>query len=68
MTFRDMRKRAGFTQQALATAAGVDQVTISQLELGKVRDPRYSTIRALARALDTTEGAVAKAIERTEAA
>ncbi len=66
MNFRQLRERAGITQYRLAQVTGVEQTTISQLELGKVRDPRWSTISALAEALDTTPGTVAKAIANTQ--
>jgi transcriptional regulator with XRE-family HTH domain len=67
MNFRQLRVRAGLTQYRLAKVTGVEQTTISQLELGKVRDPRWSTISALAAALDATPGTVAKAIANTTA-
>jgi transcriptional regulator with XRE-family HTH domain len=65
MNFRQLRERAGLTQYRLAKLTGVEQTTISQLELGKVRDPRWSTISVLADALDTTPAMVAKAIDNT---
>jgi transcriptional regulator with XRE-family HTH domain len=65
MNFRQLRERAGITQYRLAKVTGVEQTTISQLELGKVRDPRWSTISALAEARGTTPAIVAKAIEHT---
>lgn len=66
MNFRQLRERAGFTQYRLAQVSGVEQTTLSQLELGKVRDPRWSTIAAIAAALDASPGTVAKAIEHTQ--
>jgi transcriptional regulator with XRE-family HTH domain len=66
MNFRQLRERAGLTQYRLAKLTGVEQTTISQLELGKVRDPRWSTISVLADALDTTPAMVAKAIDNTQ--
>lgn len=65
MDFRALRIRAGISQYRLAQVSGVEQTTISQLELGKTRDPRWSTIAALALALNATPGVVAKAIENT---
>jgi transcriptional regulator with XRE-family HTH domain len=65
MNFRQLRERARLSQYRLALLSDVEQTTISQLELGKVRDPRWSTISALAAALNATPAAVAKAIERT---
>lgn len=65
MTFRELLHEAGLTGYRLAKLSGVEQTTISQLELGKVRDPRWSTIAALATALDKAPGTVAKAIAET---
>jgi transcriptional regulator with XRE-family HTH domain len=65
MNFRQLREHARITQYRLARESGVEQTTISQLELGKVRDPRWSTISALATALNTTPGTVARAIAQT---
>jgi transcriptional regulator with XRE-family HTH domain len=65
MNFRQLREHARITQYRLAKVSGVEQTTISQLELGKVRDPRWSTISALADALNTTPGTVARAIAQT---
>lgn len=65
MTFRQLLHEAGMTGYRLAKLSGVEQTTISQLELGKVRDPRWSTIAALAAALDTAPGTVARAIAET---
>lgn len=65
MTFRELRLRRGYTQPELADEAGCKQVTISQIELGKVRQPRYSTLIGLAKALDVTVDAVARAIRNT---
>jgi transcriptional regulator with XRE-family HTH domain len=65
MTFRQLLHEAGMTGYRLAKLSGVEQTTISQLELGKVRDPRWSTLSALATALDTAPGLVAKAIAET---
>jgi len=65
MTFRELLHQAGMTGYRLSKLSGVEQTTISQLELGKVRDPRWSTIAALAGALDTAPGTIAKAIAET---
>lgn len=68
MNFSQLRQRAGFRTQAdLAAAIKRDQTTISQIETGKVRDLRYSTMRALAKALKVSTDAIAKAIDETEA-
>jgi transcriptional regulator with XRE-family HTH domain len=65
MNFRQLRERAGFSQYRLSQLSDVEQTTISQIELGKVRDPRWSTISALAEILEVTPTVVAKAIEQT---
>jgi transcriptional regulator with XRE-family HTH domain len=65
MNFRQLREKAGLTQYRLAQLSDVEQTTISQIELGKVRDPRWSTISALATVLNAAPGVVAKAIENT---
>jgi transcriptional regulator with XRE-family HTH domain len=66
MTFKQLRERAKLSQGQLADAAGVDQTTISQIELGKVRDPRYGTVSALAEVLGTTPAILANVIARGE--
>lgn len=68
MTFRDLREQAELTQAQLAERAGVEQTTISQLELGKVRNPKYGTVEALALALGKDVREVAAAIAKTETA
>jgi transcriptional regulator with XRE-family HTH domain len=49
---RTARRRAGMTQAELASAAGVGTGTVARLELGEMEDPRISTVRKLAHALD----------------
>ena len=53
---RAARERALLTQEELAAKAEVQPLTISRIETNKV-EPRYSTIRKLAKALglDPTE-------------
>jgi transcriptional regulator with XRE-family HTH domain len=43
-----LRDEAHMSQQALAEAAKLSLSIVSQLERGKVKDPRYSTLRAIA--------------------
>lgn len=45
-----IRERMPMTQEELATAAGVNRVTIAKIEAGNV-DPYPSTVRKLAAAL-----------------
>jgi transcriptional regulator with XRE-family HTH domain len=68
MTLRQLREDKGLTQEELAAAAGCEQTTISQLECGKVRDPRYSTVAALAKVLKTSTSIVMASIAESEAA
>jgi len=48
---KEMRTRRLLTQVQLAEKSGVNQVTIARIERNQV-DPRFSTMRRLARALD----------------
>jgi transcriptional regulator with XRE-family HTH domain len=54
---RARRKALGLTQQQLATAAGVDQTTVSDIELGK-HQPSLAKGLAIAAALETTYDAL----------
>src|SRR5437867_4188862 len=47
-----LREAAGFTQEELATIAGLSVHAVSALERGERRRPQLETIRALAAALD----------------
>lgn len=49
-----LREAAGFTQEELATVAGLSVHAVSALERGHRRRPQGETIRALALALDLT--------------
>ena len=48
---RKLRDAAGLTQQELAMRAGIALSAVSQMEAGKILDPRLSTLQALAAAL-----------------
>lgn len=48
---RRIRRAKDITQAALASAAGVDMTTVSDIERGKNRRPSYETVVRLARAL-----------------
>jgi transcriptional regulator with XRE-family HTH domain len=48
---RVTREEQGLTQAALAERSNVPQRHVSALELGKIADPRWSTVYRLARAL-----------------
>src|SRR6187397_2904648 len=49
-----LRDAAGFTQEELATIAGLSAHAVSALERGERRRPHFETVRALAAALDLT--------------
>lgn len=46
-----VRRLRGMSQQDLAARSGVSQYTITEIETGR-REPRPSTLRKLAKALD----------------
>src|SRR6186713_1647060 len=49
-----LREAAGFTQEELATIAGLSVHAVSALERGERRRPHVDTVRALSAALDLT--------------
>ncbi len=49
---KDARRRALLTQGELAEASGVGITTIVRIERGQIEEPRVSTLRKLADALD----------------
>lgn len=63
-----MREQAALTQDQVSEKSGLDQTTVSQLESGKVKDPRYSTLKALAGVYGVEPDAIARAIAETVAA
>jgi len=52
VVLKDLRRRAGLTQEALAERADVSPQTITKLERGVYRLPHRDTVQLLARALD----------------
>src|SRR5215510_2695713 len=54
---RALREAAGFTQEELATIAGLSVHAVSALERGERRRPQVETVRALSAALDLTDSA-----------
>src|SRR6186713_674629 len=56
-----LREGAGFTQEELATIAGLSVHAVSALERGERRRPHAETMRALSAALDLT-GAIRDAL------
>lgn len=55
---RDLRRRAGLSQQSLAEAAGLSVDAVAALERGRRRAPRAFTVRVLADALHLDEAGV----------
>src|SRR6187200_2661552 len=49
-----LREAAGFTQEELATIAGLSVHAVSALERGQRQRPQVDTVRALSAALDLT--------------
>lgn len=72
MTLRELREKKKLSQAEVAQRGDVDQTTVSQIELGKIRDPRISTFEALADVyevkLQVVLDAFAETIAETEAA
>src|SRR6476619_6547287 len=54
---KGLRATAGFTQEELATNAGLSAHAVSALERGERRRPHMETVRALAAALGLNEDA-----------
>ena len=55
MQLKALREAAGYTQEELATIAGLSVHAISALERGERRRPQVETVRALSAALELTE-------------
>ena len=53
LVLRDLRQRAGLSQEALADAAEVDRTYVSLLERG-LRQPTLETLFSLSRALNVS--------------
>ena len=49
---RELRTAAKLTQQALAMKAGLSVSVVAHIESGRIPDPRLSTLRALAKAME----------------
>ncbi len=68
MTLLALRQAAELTQEQTASITRLDQSTISALELGRVTDPRHSTLKALSGAYKCRVSDVAEALAETLAA
>jgi len=62
-----LREAAGFTQEELATIAGLSVHAVSALERGERRRPHVETVRALSAALDLTGATRDALLERARA-
>jgi transcriptional regulator with XRE-family HTH domain len=62
-----LRDAAQLSQQKLAERSGLSISLIVQMEAGKRTDPRVSTVRALARALDVAVADLIEGIEESPA-
>jgi transcriptional regulator with XRE-family HTH domain len=51
---RELRAAKGLTQMELAAAAGLTLSGVTQMEAGKIKNPRLDTLQALARVLGCT--------------
>jgi transcriptional regulator with XRE-family HTH domain len=51
---RTARKAAGLTQEGVARRSGLTVKHVGGVERGEIQDPHYSTLAALADALDMT--------------
>ena len=51
MNLRETREQRGLTQSALAELAGIDQTTISKIEVGTLQTPSWPVVARLAKAL-----------------
>jgi transcriptional regulator with XRE-family HTH domain len=56
---RTLRDDKGLTQMQLAVAAGMSLSLVAKIEQGETPDPRWSTMRKLARALGVPLDALA---------
>ncbi len=57
---RAQRHKAGFSQDKLSKIAGTTLATITKIETGQTPDPRISTVKRLADALNITVAALCK--------
>ena len=62
LRIRDLRKDKGMTQSALATAAGINRITIAKYETGRIK-PTLESAHKIASALDCTVDDLLKDME-----
>ncbi len=61
-TVRQLREERGLSREVLAVAAGLTTGTLARLELGQ-SDPAWSTVQAVAAALDVSVAELAEKVE-----
>lgn len=54
VNLRELRRQRGLTQAELAQRADVHQTTISDIEIGGVKNPTLDVARRIAKALDVS--------------
>lgn len=62
---KELRERAGITQQQLGEKAGIHKLTVAKLEQG-IREPSWATVQTLAAALGVTCEAFAAELENPD--
>jgi transcriptional regulator with XRE-family HTH domain len=61
-----LRLERGVTQEALAFRANITIASLSRIERGAVLDPKVSTLRKIAAALDVSLAELVVAVEREQ--
>jgi transcriptional regulator with XRE-family HTH domain len=61
-TLRRLREERGYSQEALGHESGLTLASIARIETGK-SSPAWSTVRAIAKALDVTLAELGAAVE-----
>lgn len=61
---RQLREQAGMTQASLAEASGVSEIGVKQIEQGRRENPRWDTMKRLAKALGASLDAMATEVSR----
>lgn len=62
---RQLRRKCGLSQEALAPKAGITPGTLSLIERGEA-NPTWGTVQGIAAALDVPVSTLAKAAEKLE--
>lgn len=65
MTLRELREQKKLTQVEVAERGELQQTTVSQIELGKLRNPTYATLEKLSKAYGVRVQVVADAFRET---